>query len=134
MGDLFLLRGLPNAGKSTVANHLAPGAVFAADDLFETEGRYLFEQSRLSEAHASCRERVRIALSSGLDRIAVGNTFSTRDEILPYLEMGHQHGYCIHVMTVEKLHEGDNGHNVPSSSMEMMVKSFEWLGPRLSSS
>ena len=132
MGDLFLLRGLPNAGKSTVANHLATGAVFAADDYFEEDGKYVFDHSRLPEAHAACQNRVRAALSTGLSRIAVANTFPTQNEIIPYLEMGDKYGYNIHVMTVEKMHEGDNGHNVPPSSVEMMVKSFEWLDSRLS--
>ena len=51
-GDLYLLRGLPNAGKSTVAAQLAPGANFAADDAFETADGYAFDAERLGAAHA----------------------------------------------------------------------------------
>ena len=131
MGDLYLLRGLPNAGKSTIAEQLAPGAVFAADDLFETDAGYVFDRARLGEAHSSCRANVRKAFASGVERIAVANTFATRDEITPYLEMAHLHDYHIHVMAVEKLHDGDNEHDVPLASVKMMTKRFEWIDPRL---
>ena len=129
MGDLFLLRGLPNAGKSTVANHLAPDAVFAADDFFEAESGYVFDHSRLPEAHASCQNNVIHAMSSGIKKIAVANTFVTTDEIEPYLQLGSTHGYRVHIMIVEKQHLGNNEHNVPHSSVDVMVKRFEWIDP-----
>ena len=133
MGDLFLLRGLPNAGKSTVANHLAPGAVFAADDYFEEDGKYVFDHSRLPEAHDSCRKNVIQAMFSGIKKIAVANTFVTIDEIEPYLQLGSTHGYRVHIMIIEKQHQGNNEHDVPQSSVDVMVKQFEWVDPRFHS-
>ena len=130
-GDLYLLRGLPNAGKSTVAAQLAPGANFAADDAFETADGYAFDAERLGAAHAGCRRAVDAALGRGEPAVAVANTFTTRAELQPYIELGARHGYRTHVLVVERAHVGDNGHAVPDATIQRMAGRFQWLDARL---
>lgn len=80
---MWIYRGLPGAGKSTMAG---PGA-FAADDYFVTEeGVYRFDASKLSAAHADCQARVRAAMLNG-QNVSIANTFSQRWEMEPYLRL-----------------------------------------------
>lgn len=102
MLTLYIIRGLPGTGKSTLARTLAPGANFAADDFFEVDGEYRFDPSKLGEAHNQCARNVKNALLNGKSAIdngiiesvsvAVANTFSCRWEYEPYVNMAKKIG------------------------------------------
>lgn len=96
MVTLYIIRGLPGTGKSTLGRTLAPEASFAADDYFMVGGEYRFDPSKLGEAHRLCQRKVREALQDGKVataigvqnfRVAVCNTFSCRWEFQPYIQM-----------------------------------------------
>jgi len=127
MKTLILLRGLPNSGKSTLANLLAPNAKFEADDYFyDPNGMYKFDPTKLGEAHSDCQSRVNICLQFGLhDNVVVSNTFTQEWEMKPYIEMALNHGYRIQTVITEKRHDGDNGHNVPKETIDKMRNRFE---------
>jgi adenylate kinase family enzyme len=57
---LTLVRGLPGSGKSTFANFIwNEYAICEADKFFyDSEGHYLFDASKLREAHKWCRDEV----------------------------------------------------------------------------
>ena len=57
---LTLVRGLPGIGKSTFANFIWNDyAICEADKFFyDSEGHYLFDASKLREAHKWCRDEV----------------------------------------------------------------------------
>ena len=87
---LYLIRGLPGSGKTTLAHKLTP-TVFSADDYFIRVDRlgtqhYEFNPDKLSEAHKDCLKRTRCALLAG-GTVAVANTFSCRWEMEPYLRL-----------------------------------------------
>jgi hypothetical protein len=83
---LYIVRGLPGSGKSTVAVGLTE-LVFSADDHFVgSDGVYLFNPSLLSAAHAACQVNTYNALASG-QSVAVANTFTEHWEMQPYLRM-----------------------------------------------
>jgi hypothetical protein len=87
MPELFIIRGLPGSGKTSLGHKLSL-LVYAADDHFvDAEGRYNFDPSRLGAAHAQCQENVRKALEYGCEKVAVTNTFTQRWEIQPYLNI-----------------------------------------------
>lgn len=87
---LFLVRGIPGSGKSTVASMLGV-EVFSADDFFtDEEGLYHFDGSKLGQAHAACQKWTDGALSNGVS-CAVANTFTQRWEMEPYLRMASQY-------------------------------------------
>jgi len=61
---MFLLRGLPGSGKSTLVGQL--GRVYpesvrcSADDFFlSSQGGYHFDRNLLKEAHADCQQKAR---------------------------------------------------------------------------
>ena len=85
---LYIIRGLPGSGKSSLGENLAPGRCFAADDYFMVDGRYHFNPSRLKEAHEACLANVGRSLETGAT--AVANTFSQVWEFAPYLTLSRE--------------------------------------------
>ena len=63
---LYIIRGLPGSGKSTLGVKLCgEGNTFAADDYFEDDtGVYNFDPTRLKDAHAWCQWAVGFALNN----------------------------------------------------------------------
>jgi predicted kinase len=129
MPTLFLVRGLPGAGKSTLARSLAPTTV-AADDFFNDErGVYRFDRNRLGEAHAWCQNAARTFLRKG--DVAVANTFTETWEIAPYIEIAAKAG--AHLVVVDLFDGGldnralaaRNEHGVPEEGIAAMRKRYE---------
>lgn len=122
MKELFLLRGLPGAGKSTLAKSLS-GIHLEADQYFMEDGEYKFDASKLKEAHAKCQNAVRVWMGSQ-DRIIVSNTFTQAWEMQPYYELAEKYGYRVYSLVVENRHGGESIHNVPKEKIEEMARRF----------
>lgn len=136
---LYLIRGLPNSGKTSFAsdlqNCMIVADVFAADDFFyekaDKEGltysqafqKYRFD---IAMAHAQCLSNTRKALTNGCS-VAVTNTFSTRWEIQPYIDMAKELGVQVTILTTERspLATNKNEHNVPELVIDKMIQRWE---------
>jgi predicted kinase len=139
--NLYIIRGLPNSGKSTIAKVLAPNYHYAADDWFEfrasSEGLTYAEafakygQAEIGRAHAECKRHVEATLRNKSGDCAVANTFTTTREMKDYFELAETYGYRVHVITVERAHKGDNGHNVPDAVVEKMAGRWQHMDKRL---
>ena len=129
MKTLFLLRGLPGAGKSTLAKSI--GAVYFEADMFFMEGNeYKFDATKLKDAHAWCQNQTRIAMKNanagiGDTRIAVANTFTQEWEMKAYYDLAAEYGFTVFSIVVENRHGGVNTHNVPEEAMDRMEGRFE---------
>ncbi|MEE6472503.1 hypothetical protein FKM82_009626 [Ascaphus truei] len=91
-GHIYLLRGLPGSGKSSLARKLKrdfPSAlVFSTDDFFiMDDGTYLFNQNLLQEAHKWNRKRASKAMKRGKTPIIIDNTNIQAWEMKPYAIM-----------------------------------------------
>lgn len=127
--ELFLLRGVSNAGKSTLAKSLG-GINIEADMYFINNGEYKFDASKLKQAHNWCQSQTGAWMSTdgqqvNVDRIVVSNTFTQEWEMKPYFEMAEKYGYRVYSLIVEKRHNNFNGHNVPDEKLNEMAKRFE---------
>ena len=133
---LYIIRGLPGSGKSTLGETLADsymdyhpkyGGVkyysYAADDWFYEDGKYNFNPEELAEAHDDCQARVRGAMMSDVENIAVCNTFSQSWEAAPYVKLCKQYEYTPVVLECQS--QFGNIHDVPQESIEAMKERWE---------
>ena len=123
MKELFLLRGLPGAGKSTLAKSMG-GRYAEADQYFMEDGEYKFDASKLKDAHGWCQSIVESYLRNGFEKVIVSNTFTQEWEMKPYYELAEKYGYRVYSLVVENRHNGLNMHGVPTDKIEQMRKRF----------
>lgn len=122
--SLFLLRGIPGAGKTTLAKVIG-GPHFEADMFFMKDGKYNFDVTRLGSAHKWCADSTEEAMARGKDKVIVSNTFTTKSEMKNYNALAKKYGYIVFSLIVENRHGGINEHNVPAEVLEKMVNRFD---------
>lgn len=131
VGDLILLRGLPGSGKSTIGDIILFTAqnnqdVLSADNFFiDREGNYVFDATRLKEAHNDCQQKCAERMKMQFSKIVVANTFTQEWEMETYFEMADRYRYRVHSLIVENRHGGQNIHDVPEDKVEQMKNRFE---------
>lgn len=124
MKELFLLRGVPGCGKSTLAKSLG-GKYAEADQYFMEDGEYKFDPSKIKDAHGWCQNIVDSYLRNGVEKVIVSNTFTQEWEMKPYYEMAEKYGYMVYSLIVENRHGGVNEHGVPADKLEQMKTRFD---------
>jgi len=126
--ELFLLRGLPGAGKSTLAKILVGDRDYChkeADMYFvDSEGKYKFDFSLIKEAHEWCQSEVEFLMKYE-HTVVVSNTFTQEWEMQAYYDLAKSYGYKVNSIIVENRHRGVNEHNVPQETLEKMKQRFE---------
>jgi predicted kinase len=124
MKELFLLRGLPGAGKSTLAKSLG-GSHMEADKYFMDEGEYKFDPSKTRDAHAWCQNAAKVWMANNTEKIVVSNTFTQEWEMEYYYDLAEEYGYRVYSLIVENRHSGVNSHGVPEEKLVQMKNRFE---------
>jgi predicted kinase len=131
-GDLILLRGVPGSGKSTFANVILqqpnnnPQEVLSADDFFvNNEGVYIFDGTKIKEAHNYCQFRCSERMRQEISRIVVANTFTQEWEMDIYYEMAKRYNYRVHSVIIENRHGNENIHGVPEDKLQIMKDRFQ---------
>lgn len=125
MKTLYIIRGLPGSGKTTLAHQLAGNNVCEADEFFTDESyNYKFNANDLKWAHIYCQNKCKALMDCGAELIAVSNTSSRRWEFAKYIELAQLNGYRV----VEITMTGDthaNIHEVPDTTIEVMKIRWE---------
>jgi adenylate kinase family enzyme len=128
MKNIYLIRGCPGSGKTTVAETLAfmlGAPVYSADQYFESAAGYKFDMSKIGNAHASCQTKTEKAMELEYPHIFVANTFTREKEMKVYFELAETYGYRIFSLIVENKHNGKNVHNVPKETLDAMKARFQ---------
>lgn len=117
MKELFILRGVSGAGKSTVAKVLSEDGkwpICEADHWhYDEDGVYNWKAENLHFAHRSCQDRVSEAMLYDVKRIIVSNTCTTEKELKPYIDLAEKYSYTVFSLVVENRHDGSSVHAVP---------------------
>lgn len=122
---LFIIRGIPGSGKSTLGHLIAPGECYAADDYFDKFCGGEFRPHRLEAAHEWCKQVVEDALEEGAPKVAVANTSTRLWEMKDYMNMAALYGYTVFSIIVENHHNCESVHQVPKETVEKMRERFE---------
>ena len=126
MVSLILFRGLPGAGKTTVANMLCNFTVAADDYRVDNEGNYIYNPSDNKKVHALCLKRTEqmilgfMSHGEGDFTIGVHNTFTQEWEMEPYYKLARTYNIPIYSVIVENRHKGESVHNVPEPEIERL--------------
>lgn len=125
--SLILLRGIPGCGKSTFAELIARNnyPIYSADMYFEKEGEYLFDISKIKDAHNWCIESVEKEMKNEVPIVVVANTFTQSWEMDAYVKLSETYNYNLYSVVVENRHGNVNIHNVPEETIIKMKNRFE---------
>ncbi len=123
-GELILIRGCPGSGKTTFAEVI--GSPISSDDYFiNDKGEYVFDGSKLRDAHEQSRGKCERGMINGGSPIIVANTFTQEWEMTPYFDLAKKYNYRVHTVIVENRHGGVNVHGVPEDKLKQMKDRFE---------
>ena len=123
MKTLYIVRGLPGSGKSSLAKKVTE-LVYSADDFFTNKkGEYNFNAKLLGKAHEWCWGKVRDAMFIGAEAVAVANTFTQAWEAEKHYQIAEEYGYSVFV--IECQNDFGNVHDVPQESIDAMKKRWE---------
>ncbi len=121
---LYIVRGVPGSGKSTFAKTLG-GVHYEADMFFfDQNSNYVFDGSKLPDAHNWCRESVKSAMVENKTIVVVSNTFTQEWEMDAYNQLAKEFGYMVFSIIVENRHGGENQHGVPAEAIQRMKDRF----------
>lgn len=121
---VYILRSVPGAGKSTLAEHLCDTSksshICCADDYFMVDGEYKWDVEKLGSAHAWCMQSFIECLKDNVDVIVVANTNTYEKDVKSYYEKAKEYGYTVFSLVVENRHDGKNVHDVSDEILATM--------------
>lgn len=123
--NMIIIRGLPGSGKTTLGQCLSycgMGKLFEADHYFYVGPIYKYVASLLGYAHEDCRRRTQRHLARG-GSVIIANTFTTRAEMQPYLDLAKQ--YQARLQVIECHASFGSVHGVPQETIDAMRARWE---------
>jgi predicted kinase len=130
MHSLIILRGLPGAGKTTLAKLLSENdkwPVFSIDSYFTNPktNEYNFQFDKNHLAYKNCEEQTKTAMEAQTEKIFIDNVFSLEWEIEPYFKLAAKYNYNAFVATVENYHNNKNSHAISNEQLQKMAAKYK---------
>lgn len=121
---LYIIRGLPGSGKTTMAKIIAPDNNHSSDDYFtDKNGVYTFVGAELKYSHWGCSANTEADMKKGVAKVAIHNTFSTSQEASEYFRLAVKYGYRVQV--IECQGQFGSTHEVPEHTIQNMRDRWE---------
>ena len=140
MKKVIIMRGISGSGKDFyIQNRFFSQntekitvKVCSADDYFVKHGKYLFDSSKIREAHSACHRAFLDAVASEYNIIVINNTNIHRWEYAKYDNAAGLLGYEVEVIEMQvetvgqvRLCASRNVHGVPAEIVARMAREFE---------
>lgn len=144
---LYIIRGIPGAGKTTTAKRLidtakniVPKCIHYEADMFftQSDGTYKWNPRKIGAAHNKCFNVIEKAMENDTNICIVSNTFTTLKELQPYIDLAEDYDYELKVVRVvskdyynteldrvRRFAGHLNQHSVPFKSLERMAARFD---------
>lgn len=118
---------MPGSGKSTLAKKITKNSYHFEADMFfiNDDGEYVYDRNKASDAHKWCQELCAEKLSKG-HTVVVSNTFTTKEEMEPYLSMAER--FSIDFIIFKVVGNFESVHGVPKEVIEKMMDRWESSG------
>ncbi len=109
---MFINRGLPGSGKSTLSRKIASlygennTVICAGDDFFTDEsGNYKYDRDKLQLAHETARNKAIVACVNGQSPVIADNTNIAYWEVKNYLHIAKNHKYIVLIVEPRTPHK-----------------------------
>jgi hypothetical protein len=122
-----IMQGVPGSGKSTIAKKLRQmdpnSEIVSADDFFvQADGSYVFDRTKLGDAHKQCQAKARMALEKKMS-VIVDNTNIKKKDAQFYLDLAKE--FNAEVQVIRVVSDFKNVHNVPQEVVDRMNAEME---------
>lgn len=131
MKVVYIMRGIPGSGKSTVAEQLAgkDGVIHSTDSYFCKSGEYKYNPKQLWIYHQCNLRAFTKSVEKGIPVVICDNTNPRHADYRLYAKVAKEHGYIVAIVTLPhpdlKVAAKRNKHDVPLEKLEKIVKSWE---------
>lgn len=122
MKALFIVRGPFGVQKTEMAQAFCDD-VISCWDYYEQYGENKFNPELKPLADKYCLDGVNELIKKGTNKIAVANSFSDNDDLVPFITLAKVHGYNIFSMISDNDITTDSRRDVPNEVvLQQMVK------------
>lgn len=105
MKTVFIVRGLPDTGKSAIALRLVEcedHVLEAAKFMRQETGDHSFRHDLVATSHIRCEVEFMKLIEQGVERIAIANTSTRNSEYQFYVDKAEEHGYHVVKLILER--------------------------------